>query len=587
MNNIFILCLTLGLSFGFGFNKIHFFLKKIKKNSNIIEINSIFPYLDRRYLKTNLKNSNRNYSPFGKMYYEKYLKKLNSNNNTIQEQCILNQDYEKQLEEKSNIIQRFRNYSLYNGVENPFISINIDHSSFSNTFNKNQRTTKKKSENFEIIQNFDFSFKNIGGYDNIKEELYQCVDILTNYSKYNKFNVRIPKGLIFEGPPGNGKTMLAKGFAGETNTSFISVSGSEFQEKYVGVGSSRVKELFELARENIPCVIFIDEIDAIGRKRSTDPDSSSNERDNTLNELLVQLDGFKNNSGLFLIGATNRIDLLDPALLRPGRVDKKIYIGFPDSKTRESIIKIHLYGKPYNSLTISVKDLVDITNGLSGAQIENIFNEAMLYSLRCNREEIQYEDINLIINKLMVGWQPNEHEFSNDLIDRIAIHEMGHAIVGLNSKHHSKLIKVVINLSSPQSPGYTIFESNNNIIHTRESLFEHLMILLAGRIAEEIFYDISVTTGAINDFEEAFKLAERMVTYYGMGKQLIYPTSSDKSKELIDKDVSSLIDDAYKMSRIILLNSLDIINECYILLKNEKILHADKILELMTKHYLK
>ena len=421
---------------------------------------------------------------------------------------------------------------------------------------------KKKSENFEIIKNFDFSFANIGGYDNIKEELYQCVDLLSNFTKYQSYNVRIPKGLILEGPPGNGKTMLAKGFAGECNTSFISVSGSQFQEKYVGVGSTRVKELFELARENIPCIIFIDEIDALGRKRSGDGESSSSERDNTLNELLVQLDGFQNSTGLFLIGATNRIDLLDQALLRPGRIDKKIYINYPDSKTRESILQIHLSGKPFNTTRISVKHLVDITAGLSGAQIENILNEAMLNSLRDNRNIMQYEDIDLIINKLMVGWQPNEHQFTNDIIDRIAIHEMGHAIVGLNSKHHSKVSKVIINLSAPKSPGYTMFESNQNAIHTREALFEHLMILLAGRIAEEIFYDVSVTTGAINDFEEAFKLAEKMIIYYGMGKNLIYPSSSDKFKEKIDNEVASLINDAYQMSKMILLNSKDLIKNC-------------------------
>ena len=300
-----------------------------------------------------------------------------------------------------------------------------------------------------------------------------------------------------------------------------------------------------------------------------------------MNELLVQLDGFQNSTGLFLIGATNRIDLLDPALLRPGRIDKKIYINYPDSKTRESILQIHLGGKPFNTTRISVKDLVDITSGLSGAQIENILNEAMLNALRENREIMQYNDIDLIINKLMVGWQPNEHQFTNDLIDRIAIHEMGHAIVGLNSKHHSKVSKVIINLSAPKSPGYTMFESNQNAIHTREALFEHLMILLAGRIAEEIFYDVSVTTGAINDFEEAFKLAEKMIIYYGMGKNLIYPSSSDKFKEKIDNEVASLINDAYQMSKMILLNSKDLIKNCSEILKKEKILHAEKILEIM------
>ena len=443
----------------------------------------------------------------------------------------------------------------------------------------------KKSENFEIVKNHDFSFKNIGGYDNIKSELSQCIDILNNYKKYEQFNVRIPKGVILEGPPGNGKTMIAKGFAGETNTSFIAVSGSQFQEKYVGVGQTRVRELFKLAKENSPCVIFIDEIDAIGRARSSDGESSSSERDNTLNELLVNLDGFKTSQGLFLIGATNRIDLLDPALLRPGRIDKKIFIGLPDSVTRESILSIHIDGKPYNRNTINIKDLVDLTAGLSGAQIENLLNEAMLNALRNNNVIMEYKDIDIVMNKIMVGWQPTEHQFTTDIIERIAIHEMGHAIVGFFSKHHSKVSKVIINLSAPKSPGYTMFESSTSTIFTREALFEHLMILLAGRIAEEIFYDVSVTTGAINDFEEAFKLAEKMIIYYGMGKNIIYPNLSDKYKEKIDDEVVGLINDAYHMSKIILEGSKDLISECAIILKNEKILKADQLVEIIKNKY--
>lgn len=353
----------------------------------------------------------------------------------------------------------------------------------------------------------------------------------------------------------------------------------------MGIGQTRVRELFKLAKENSPCVIFIDEIDAIGRKRSSDGESSGSERDNTLNELLVNLDGFKTTQGIFLIGATNRIDLLDPALLRPGRIDKKIHIGLPDSNTREAIISLHLKGKPYNQYNINIKDLVDVTAGLSGAQIENLLNEAMLNALRNDRVQMEYIDIDLLMNKIMVGWQPTEHQFTNDIIDRIAIHEMGHAIVGFFSKHHSKVSKVIINLSAPKSPGYTMFESSSSTIYTREALFEHLMILLAGRIAEEIFYDVSVTTGAINDFEETFKLAEKMIIYYGMGKHIIYPNLSDSYKEKIDDEVVGLINDAYQMSKIILENCKDLILECALILKNEKILKVEKIVEIINKNH--
>jgi len=415
----------------------------------------------------------------------------------------------------------------------------------------NSQPTVKKSENFEVTTNHPVVFKDIGGYDSIKRELQQCLDILNNYKKYQLFNVRTPRGIIFEGPPGNGKTMIAKAFAGEANMSFISVSGSEFQEKYVGVGASRIRELFKLASENVPCIIFIDEIDALGRKRSSDGDTAGNERDSTLNELLVSLDGFKPNSGVFVIGATNRVDLLDSALLRPGRIDKKIFIGFPDPKTREAILQIHMVGKPHDD-TINIKDLVELSNGLSGAQIENLLNEAMLCALRNDRVVFTQKDIDEVFNKIIAGWQPAEHEYTSDTIDRISVHEMGHAIVGLLCKHHSKMNKVVINLSSPKSPGYTIFEGDINSIYTREALFEHLMILLAGRIAEELIYNLSTTTGAINDFEEALKLATKMVIYYGMGKNVIYPQTSEKYKQAIDDQINEILSEAYRYSKSIL-----------------------------------
>jgi cell division protease FtsH len=442
----------------------------------------------------------------------------------------------------------------------------------------------KKSENFQVVTNSGITFEDVGGYDSIKSELFQCIDLLQNHTKYAGYNVRIPRGLIFEGPPGNGKTLLAKALAGEAQTSFISVSGSEFQEKYVGVGPARIRELFALAKKNIPCIIFIDEIDALGRKRSSDGESSSSERDSTLNELLVAMDGFKNTTGIFVIGATNRADLLDPALVRPGRIDKRVYIANPDRKTRDAILHIHLKGKPRDS-TVHIDDLVELTEGLSCAQIENLVNEAMLNALKHDQKYFTSSDIETVMNRILVGWQPSDHQFTSNIIDMIAIHEMGHAIVGILSKHHSKMTKVIINLSAPKSPGYTVFEASVSSILTREALFEHLMILLAGRIAEEVFYDVSVTTGAINDFEEALKLAEKMVVYYGMGKNIIYPNMSEKYKELIDTEVEKLINDAYAYSEFILRNAKPFVYEAAELLKREKIVKADTLIDLMNTKY--
>jgi cell division protease FtsH len=354
---------------------------------------------------------------------------------------------------------------------------------------------------------------------------------------------------------------------------------------YVGVGSARIRELFKLAEKNIPCIIFIDEIDALGRSRGSDKEISSAERDSTLNELLVALDGFKTKAGVFLIGATNRADLLDPALVRPGRIDKRIFIGNPDEITRREIIKIHSKGKPRVNNIID-EDLVEITNGFSAAQIENLLNEAMLHALRYNREEFTQEDIDVVYNKVLVGWQPSEHIFTDEMLDKICVHEIGHAIVGLMSHNHSKVKKVIINLSSPNSPGYTLFEKSTSNIYNRDTLFEHLMILLGGRIAEELFYGhLGVSTGAISDFEEALGLANKMITYYGMGEKVIYPSNSEKYKEMIDNEITKLIQEAYTYSSLIIENYKDFIYEAALLLKEKRMLTADQLLKLIENNY--
>ena len=450
-----------------------------------------------------------------------------------------------------------------------------------------QNQDSSKSENFEVILNPPFSFNDVGGYETVKEELMQTVDLLKNYEKYAKFNVRTPKGLILEGPPGNGKTLLAKAFSGEVNASFIPVSGSQFTEKYVGVGASRIRELFDLAKENKPTIIFIDEIDAVGRSRSGSEASNhgNSETQSTLNQLLVAMDGYNSTDGIFVIGATNRADLLDPALLRPGRIDKRVFIGNPDLKTREAILNIHLKGKPRSPM-VTVDKLKDVTNGLSGAQIENLLNEGMLLALRNDRELLVMDDIETILARILVGYQSTENNYSPDMIRRIAIHEMGHAIVGILSLHHAKIVKVCLNLWSPSSPGYTIFENSetDTNIYTKEKLLSRLMVLLSGRIAEEVFFGASITSGASKDIEDAYGLAEQMIVKFGMGNKIIYPHHSEDSKNYIDKDIEELIETTYHNAHSIVLKSKELIDICANELVETQLLMPERIYQIMKEH---
>ena len=448
---------------------------------------------------------------------------------------------------------------------------------FMNGRNQAESRNKKSSgHNFEMVFDTNFNFSSVGGYDLIKAELLQCADILVNYTKYEKYNVRVPKGLILEGPPGNGKTILAKAFSGEINIGFIPVSGSQFQEKYVGVGASRIRELFSFADENKPCIIFIDEIDALGRKRGTDGESATSERDSTLNQLLVSLDGFKDSNGIFLIGATNRIDLLDSALVRPGRVDKKIYVSNPDKKTRREIFRIHLTGKPYDA-DISVDKLVEMTNGFSGAEIENLLNEAMLYALRNNREIIQKSDLEIISNRILTGWQITENQLSKEMITQVAIHEMGHALVSIFTKY-KKIVKVTINLWSPKTLGYTLFEeTTDTMISTKENLIKEIMVLLGGRVAEEIFYGDKISSGAVDDFHRVKNIIQKMVVDYGMGTSLFLPYTSDKYREKLDLEIETIFNEAYKETKYLLLNSKQLIRDCSALLVTENEITEEQI----------
>ena len=587
-------------------------------NTNIERLEKVFYLKNRRYspfqnkYTTNLTDSGnkRNITRLFENINNEFMKIMEEQKKEDDEEIIINS-----FDDFKNVIGREENEAIFG--KNPDYPVDEDspHSQdttlgyidengifryknpknyYANTGNRQQKNGRGNSDGdefggdgqFQILRNSEYTFHDVGGYEKIKEELLQSADILINYEKYRKFNVRTPKGMIFEGPPGNGKTLMAKGFSGELNISFIPVSGSEFSEKYVGVGASRVRELFKLAEENKPCIIFIDEIDAVARKRGNDAVSSNSEKDQTLNQLLISLDGFKHSNGIFVIGATNRMDLLDNALIRPGRMDKNIFIGNPDSETRKAILRIHSKGKPIER-TISMDALVEMTGGFSGAQIENLLNEAMLRALRESREIITQDDLDYIMNRILSGWQSTESKYSDDIIQRIAIHEMGHAVTGFFSEYHPKLQKISLNLWSPKSPGFTLFESNDeNInIYTKNGLFSHLVVLLGGRIAEELFFGYSVTTGARKDLDEAYKLAQSMILQYGMGKQNIYPDLSDQSKFLIDQEVNNLLLLANDASAEIIANSKEFIVSCAEILKTDHLLKPEKMLEIARERY--
>ena len=416
---------------------------------------------------TSLNNEPKKRYSLTKPSFIEEMRRLNSNNQTIQNNAILNgmrrnnnlddsddsDDYEDNEDNDSEptyrivpvLGLRLELEKQGTGMNNNDDDDNDDDVPTRGFFEEDETThrrsyverKKNRSKNFEVIKTHHLNFTHVGGYASVKEELSQCIDILKNYPKYLKYNVRVPKGLMLEGPPGTGKTLLAKALAGEARCSFIAVSGSDFGEKYVGVGTSRVKELFTLAKDNLPCIIFIDEVDALARSRVTDGELSSAERESTLNALLVEMDGFKNNTGVFIVAATNRIDLLDKALMRPGRIDKTITIGFPDKETREAILKIHATGKPRDTKNLKIEDLVEMTENFSGAQIENLLNEAMLNALKRNKTAFDESDVETVLNKILTGFQPMKLEFTSDMVLHIAIHEMGHAMMSIFSRYHS------------------------------------------------------------------------------------------------------------------------------------------------------
>ena len=434
------------------------------------------------------------------------------------------------------------------------------------------------------------TFAQVAGLKEEKEELEEIVDFLKEPGKYTGVGARIPKGVLLEGPPGTGKTLLAKAVAGEAGVPFFSISGSDFVEMFVGVGASRVRDLFEEAKHNAPCIVFIDEIDAVARRRGTGMGGGHDEREQTLNQLLVEMDGFGVNEGIIVMAATNRVDILDPAILRPGRFDRKVAVGTPDVGGREEILKVHAKNKPLGD-DVNLQQLAQTTAGFTGADLENLLNEAAIIAAKENRSFIANKDVKRAFIKVGIGAEKKSRIISDKEKKITAYHEAGHAILFHVLPDVGPVYSVSIIPTGVGAAGYTMpLPEKDEMFATKSRMLQDIMVSLGGRIAEEIIFG-DITTGASSDIKKATKTARRMVTRYGMsdhigvicydddddevfiGKDLAHAKAhSEEISGEIDKEVKRIIDDCYTKAKDIIMQHENVLHSCAkLLLEKEKI----------------
>ena len=440
-----------------------------------------------------------------------------------------------------------------------------------------------------------YTFKDVAGLEEEKEDMAEIVDFLRNPKKYNTLGARIPKGVLLEGPPGTGKTLLAKAVAGEAGVPFFSISGSDFVEMFVGVGASRVRDLFEDAKKNAPCIVFIDEIDAVARKRGSGLGGGHDEREQTLNQMLVEMDGFGTNEGIIVLAATNRVDILDPAILRPGHFDRKVMVGRPDVKGREEILRVHVRNKPLSD-DVDLHEIARTTAGFAGADLENLMNEAAICAAKQNRQFIKKEDVDKCFVKIGIGGEKKSRLVPEKERKITAYHESGHAILFhlLSEVGPVHLVSIIPN--GRGAGGYTMpLPENDNVFMTKKHMLQDIMVSFGGRIAEELIFG-DITTGASADIKQATQTAQAMVVKYGMsekvglinyevnseeevflGRDLGHARNySEKVAAMIDKEVRRIMDECYQEAKLIIESHIDVLHRCAAaLLEKERINRAE------------
>ncbi|NSG81930.1 ATP-dependent zinc metalloprotease FtsH [Blautia schinkii] len=444
------------------------------------------------------------------------------------------------------------------------------------------------------------TFKDVAGLQEEKEDLEEVVDFLKSPQKYTKVGARIPKGVILVGPPGTGKTLLAKAVAGEAGVPFFSISGSDFVEMFVGVGASRVRDLFEEGKRHAPCIIFIDEIDAVARQRGTGMGGGHDEREQTLNQLLVEMDGFGVNEGIIVMAATNRVDILDPAILRPGRFDRKVGVGRPDVKGREEILMVHAKDKPLGD-DVNLRQIAQTTAGFTGADLENLLNEAAIDAAKESRPYIMQKDIKAAFIKVGIGAEKKSKVISDKEKKITAYHEAGHAILFHVLPHMDPVYTISIIPTGMGAAGYTMpLPDNDEMFNTKNKMLEDITTLLGGRVAEEIIFG-DITTGASNDIKRATETARSMVMKYGMSEKIgliAYGNDDDEvfigrdlahtrgySEEVareIDAEISRIISECHEKAESIIREHMDVLHGCAALLLEKEKVHREEFEALFT-----